>query len=120
MKGDDLSERFLAFGARIVKLVDALPDSPSGRHIGLQLLRSGTSAGANYEEARGAESTKYFVHKLGICLKEGRETRYWLNLIPLAALMPIERIGELSQECEELGLIIGKSVLTAKSKRGAS
>lgn len=66
MKGDDLSERFLDFAARIIRLVSALPRSAVGRHIAGQLLRSGTAVGANYEEARGAESKADFNHKLGI------------------------------------------------------
>ena len=76
MKGDDIAARLVALAVRVVKIVDALPDTLAGRHVAGQLLRSGTSPGANYEEARGAESRRDFVHKVGIALKELQETRY--------------------------------------------
>lgn len=65
----DLAERLLDYGARIVKLVSALPPTLIGRRIGDQLLRSGTAVGANYEEARAAESEADFVHKLQVAFK---------------------------------------------------
>jgi hypothetical protein len=70
MKGDDIAARLVALAVVVVKLVGALPDTPAGKHVAGQLLRSGTSPGANYEEARGAESRRDFVHKVGIALKE--------------------------------------------------
>ena len=79
VKGDDLSERFLTFAARIIRLVDALPQTVIGKHIYGQVIRSGTSAGANYEEARAAESNSDFAHKMSLALKELRETKYWLR-----------------------------------------
>jgi len=72
-KRRDLGERLLEYGARIIKLVESLPNTVVGRRVGDQLLRSGTSAGANYEEAQGAESKDDFIHKLQIALKELRE-----------------------------------------------
>ena len=66
--GDDLAERLIDFAVRIIKLVKMLPKTDVGRHIDGQLLRSGTSPGSNYEEARGAESRADFIHKLGIAL----------------------------------------------------
>jgi len=71
----------LDFACEIIKLVIQLNGSAVGRHIAGQLLRSSTSAGANYEEACGAESRPDFIHKLQIVLKELRETLYWLRLI---------------------------------------
>ncbi len=76
MKGDDISERLVDVAARVIKVVDALPQSIAGRHIADQLVRSATGAGANYEEARGAESRRDFVHKLGLALKELQEGGY--------------------------------------------
>src|SRR5437763_705166 len=73
-------ERLINF-ARVGKVVDALPDTRMGRHIGGQLVRSGTSPAPNYEEACAAESRADFVHKLSICLKELRESRSWIRLI---------------------------------------
>lgn len=72
----NLNYRLLEYGARVIKLVEFLPKTLVGRRIGDQLLRSGTSAGANYEEAQGAESKDVFVHKRQIALKELRESNY--------------------------------------------
>jgi len=80
-KGDQLSERLLDFVVKVIKIVDALPKTVAGRHIGGQLISAGTSCGANYEEACGAESRSDFVHKMSIVLKELKETRYWLRVI---------------------------------------
>src|SRR4051812_39716698 len=66
----DLEERLLEYAVRIIRLVDALPASPAGRHVANQLLRCGTSPLANHGEVQGAESRKDFIHKLGLCLKE--------------------------------------------------
>jgi len=81
MKGDDIAARLVALAMSVVKIVDALPEALAGRHVAGQLLRSGTSPGANYEEARGAESRRDFLHKVGIALKELQETRYWLRVV---------------------------------------
>jgi len=116
-KGDDLSGRLLDFTVHIIRLVQALPNSPVGKHIGGQLLRSGTSPGSNYEEARGAESRADFVHKLGIVLKELKETRFWLRVILRASVLDSSRVEPILCECEELCAIMAKSILTAKSKK---
>ena len=81
MKGDDIAERLVVLAVTVVKIVDGLPDTPAGKHVAGQLLRSGTSPGANYDEARGAESRRDFLHKVGIALKELQETRYWLRVV---------------------------------------
>ena len=78
---ENLSDRLLEFAARIVKPTLLLNRSMAGRHIAGQILRSGTSSDANYEEACGAESRAPFIHKMQIVLKELRETQYWLKLI---------------------------------------
>ncbi len=114
MKGDDLSDRFLNFAARIIRLVNALPKNAAARHIGGQLLRSGTSIGANYEEARGAESKADFNHKLGVSWKEARESWYWLRLVKRAKLVKPELIDSLLQESNEITAIIGKSLSTSR------
>jgi four helix bundle protein len=79
-KGDDIEERLIDFAVRIIKLTENLPNSLAGKHIAGQLLRSGASPAAHYAEARGAESTKDFVHKLKVCLKELNESRVWLKI----------------------------------------
>ena len=73
-RGEELEDRLLDFAARVGKVVDALPKTRLGRHIAGQLVRSGTSPAPNYAEACGAESKRDFTHKLGICLKELRES----------------------------------------------
>jgi four helix bundle protein len=95
------------------KVVDALPDTRVARHIAGQLVGSGTSPAPNYAEACAAESKKDFIHKLGIVLKEPRETRVWLRLIARAELLPLPRLNELIDECEQLNNIIGRSIITA-------
>lgn len=114
MKHDNLSDRMLDFAARVLKMADSLPRTPGGRHISDQVIRSSTSGGAHYEEACGTESRKDFIHKLGISLKELRETRYWLRLIIRTELIPPPKIQNLHRESDELCRIIGKSILTAK------
>lgn len=116
-KGDELADRLLDFTVRIIKLVNALPKTAVGKHVGGQLLRLGTSPGSNYEESRGAESRADFIHKLGIVLKELKESRYWLRVIHRSGIMPPQKVESLIQECEELCAIIAKSIFTAKAKR---
>ena len=118
MTPDELSERLLDFAARSGNVVDALPDTRLGRHIAGQLVRSGTSPAPNYEEACAAESRADFIHKLGIVLKELRESRCWLRLIIKRELLPEHRLTELWEEGTELCNIIGQSVVTAKANRG--
>lgn len=77
---DAMEERFIDFAARCGEVVDALPETRLGKHIAGQLVRSGTSPAPNYGEACAAESRADFVHKLGVVLKELRETRIWLKL----------------------------------------
>ena len=114
-RGDELEDRLLDFACRVGKVVDALPDTRLGRHIAGQLVRSGTSPAANYAEACAAESKKDFIHKLGITLKELRESRTWIKLILRSELLPSERMSDLLDEANQLCNIIGKSVVTAKS-----
>lgn len=114
---DELSERFLSFAANVVKLVSILDRTSVGRHLGSQLARSATSAGANYEEACGAESRADFVHKLQVVLKELRESLYWLRLIKKLDIKSASTMEMVIQEANELANIVAKSILTAKSKK---
>ena len=68
MKGDDISERLIEFAVRVLRLVDSLPKTLVGKHIGSQLARAATAAGANYEEGRGAESRADFIQQIRIKL----------------------------------------------------
>ena len=117
MTTDELIDRLINFAARVGKVVDALPDTRMGRHIGSQLVRSGTSPAPNYEEACAAESRADFVHKLSISLKELRESRCWIRLIIKTEMLPEHRMGELFDECNQLCNIIAQSIVTAKKRR---
>jgi four helix bundle protein len=112
-----LSERLLDFAVQIIRGAEKIRRNYVGRQIIGQLIDSSTSAGANYEEACGAESRSDFVHKLQIVLKELRESLFWLRLIERLELIPAEKLGELVQEGNELAKIIGKSIVTAKRNR---
>jgi len=98
-------------------MVDALPDNRLGRHVAGQLVRCGTSPPPNYEEARAAESRADFVHKLGICLNELRESRFWIRFTIRAELLPKARMADLLEECTQLCKIIAQSIVTAKGKK---
>jgi four helix bundle protein len=117
MKGDELADRLLDFAVRIIELSARLPKNPAGRHIASQIVQAGTSVGAHYEEARGAESKADFVHKLGVALKECRETRYWLKVILRAKLLSGGFPVDLLAEADALCAILGQSILTAKGRR---
>jgi four helix bundle protein len=91
----DLRERTYAFGLRIVLLVNKFPNTVGGRELTKQLIRSGTSIGANAEEADGASSRKDFIHKILIAKREATETRYWLRIIiDSKTLNNAQNIGE--------------------------
>ncbi len=115
-KGDDIEERLIDFAVRIVKLCDQLPRTQAGRHVAGQLLRSGTAPAAHYAEARGAESTNDFVHKLKICLKELNEARIWLKIIARSEMLPGSRLADITTECDELCRIINASIKTTLAK----
>lgn len=117
MTSDELAERLIKSAARVGKVVDALPDTRMGRHVGGQLVRSGTSPAPNYEEACAAESRADFAHKLSICLKELRESRSWIRLIIKTEMLKEHRMGDLLDECTQLCNIIAQSIVTAKQNR---
>ena len=120
MTPEELSERLWKFAARVGKAVDALPDTRLGRHVAGQLVRCGTAPPPNYDESCAAESRRDFVHKLGVALKELKETRGWLRFIVIAELLRAKRIAPLHEESQELIKILGKSISTAKSNRRPS
>lgn len=93
MTSEELRERLIDFGARVGKVVDALPDTRMGRHVAGQLVRSGTSPAPNHEEGCAAESRADFIHKLSICLKELRESRSWIRLIIKTEMLPEHRMA---------------------------
>jgi len=111
---NDLEDRLIDFAVRVIKVADRLPKTPVGKHIAGQLLRSGTSPAPNYAEARGAESTADFVHKLKIALKELNETSVWLRMVCRGELMAAELFTALIDENQQLCRILNASIKTAK------
>ena len=118
-KGSDIEDRLVDFGVRIVKLCGKIPSTTAGKHIGRQLVRSGTSPAPNYAEARGAESQKNFVHKLKIVLKKLNESRVWLKIIIRSELIKADRLSSLIEECDQLCKIIGASIQTSRRNIGS-
>ena len=110
----DLEDRLLGFSARIIRLVDALPNTRAANHLAGQLLRSRTSPYGNHGEVEAAESRKDFVHKLKICLKELKETRRWLRLVNNSKMLPEKRMTPILGETEELIRIFFTSIRTAE------
>ena len=111
----DLQDRLVDYAVRIIKLSESLPETRAGKHISLQILRSGTSPGPNHGEAQSAESRSDFVHKLKISLKELRETQVWLKIIAKAQMFHSTSLLEpLLKETDELIAILFKSIKTAK------
>ena len=111
---DDLNRRTKVFAVRVLKLVDALPKSASGRAIANQISRSGTSVGANYRAARRGRSKKEFIAKLGIVVEEVDETVYWLELIIETEMLPESKVADLLDEAEQLTRIFAKARKTAR------
>ncbi|AFY86494.1 MAG: hypothetical protein CLLPBCKN_003152 [Chroococcidiopsis cubana SAG 39.79] len=114
----DICDRAFQFSIRVVKLCSFLHKiSGVAREISKQLIRSGTSIGANVEESRAAQSPADFIHKLEIALKEARETRYWLKLIVATAIVPERRLLSLLSEINELMNIIAAIIIKSKQNR---
>ncbi|MEZ4865702.1 MAG: four helix bundle protein [Caldilineaceae bacterium] len=113
-KGDDIQERLIQFAARVIKACDTLPKTAAGKHIAGQLLRSGTSPAANHGEARSAESTADFIHKLKISTKELNESEVWLRIIIASDLIPRHMLDSLLDESTQLQRILNASIKTAR------
>lgn len=114
---NDLGDRTKRFGVRIIKLVRALPRTLDAKTIGAQLLRSGTSVGANYRSARRARRKREFIAKLGIVQEEADETEYWLELNIETDMLPTKKVQPLRQEAAELTAIIAQSIKTARTRK---
>jgi four helix bundle protein len=113
----DIQQRTFEFAKRIVNLVDRLPRTLAATEIGRQMLRSGTSVGANMQEADAAESRSDFIHKVSIALKEARETRYWLALVDATILSNDPEVQAQLQESTELTKILFTIIANARKNR---
>ena len=110
----DLEDRLVDYASLVVELTEALPSTRAGNHFAGQLLRSGTSPAPNYGEAQAAESRRDCVHKLGVCLKELRESRIWLRIVQRRTLLKASVVEPVLRETEELIRIFKTSIATAK------
>jgi four helix bundle protein len=112
----ELRHRTKLFGLRIVRMFVALPKTEEARVLGKQVLRSGTSVGANYREAHRSRSKAEFVAKLGDCLKELDETAYWLELLTESDIVPQTQLSSLQDETSQLLAIL--TTISKKTKDG--
>lgn len=113
----DLEDRLIDFTITCSNIIEELPSSKLANHIGGQLTRSSSSSALNYGEAQSAESTKDFVHKLKVVLKELRESRVCLKIILRKPLLPSSKLQMTLNECNELIAIFLKSIDTANRNR---
>ena len=113
----DLRQRTKAFALRVVRLYGSLPKTTVAQVIGKQVLRSGTSVGANYREAYRARSKAEFISIAGISLREVEETGYWFELLIESGIVPESKLSELQKECDELTAIFVSSIKKAKKSR---
>ena len=117
----DLEDRLLDYGAAIINFSRMLTADYAERHIGQQLLRSGTAPVSHHGEAQGAESLADFIHKLRLALKELRESDRWLKLIKRAEItVAPDDLSELLDETDQLIRIFVSSITTAEKRRRSS
>jgi len=109
MKAEDLKRRTKQFALRVLKLVAALPRTLAGKTIGGQLVRSGTSVGANYRAACRARSKLEFIAKIGIVEEEADESAFWMELIIESELLKLQQVQPLLDEANELAKIMASS-----------
>lgn len=113
----EIGQRAFAFAVRVVKLCRALEKAPGvSRTLANQLLRSGTSVGANLEESKGGQSRADFVAKVFIALKEARETHYWLRLLIASEIIAESQLEPLLDECNQLIAIL--TTIAKKTRAG--
>ena len=117
MKENLTYQKAMSFAIRIVNVYKFLTEEKAERVMSKQLLRSGTSIGANYSEALSAESNLDFIHKLAISQKETNETSFWLELLYRTEYLTEKQYESLDSDCTELCKIITSIILTAKQKK---
>jgi four helix bundle protein len=118
MTRDEMKNRTKAYANRVVKLCSALPENWIARTLGRQLLRSGTSVGANYRAVCRAKSNPDFINKLRIVEEECDESLFWMELLVDNNLVKAGRLDELMKEADELFAIVVSSAKTARASNG--
>lgn len=119
MNEKELKERTKQFALWVMKLVDALPNTVSGRAVANQLVRAGTSVGANYRAACRGRSKAEFAAKLGTVAEEADECCFWLELIMDGEMLPRAQVAALHREADELTAIFVASIRTARGLSNA-
>ena len=117
MDKEAMKQRTKQFALRVIRLVESLPTGRTAEVIGRQLLRSGTSVGANYRAACRAKSTADFISKMGTVEEEADESLFWMELLVEAGTVPAKRLEALMQENDELLAIVVASINTAKRRK---
>ncbi len=117
MKPEECKQRAKTFAVRVIKLVDSFPNSRSPKVIANQLLRSGTSVGANYRAVCCAKSRADFISKLGTVGEECDETIYWMELLMEAGKMKAAQLSPLMKEADEIWALVCASLNTARSRK---
>lgn len=112
----DLEERTGRFGEEVISFSKKIPDNTINKSLISQLIRSGTSIGANYCEADDSESKKDFIHKISICRKESREVKHWFRMVAISAPELKEEARRLWKEAQELNLIFSAIIRKKKEK----
>ena len=116
MDQEAMKQRTKQFSVNVIDFYESLPDKYTARRIGDQLLRSGTSVGANYRAARRARSRKEFISKLGTVEEEADESLIWMELLVESNIVPRDRLVDLWKEGNEILSIIVATIKSAKSK----
>ncbi len=112
---NDLKDRTKQFALRIIRLFGSLPKTTEAQVLGKQVLRSGTSVGANYREAHRGRSKAEFIAKCGDSLKELEESAYWLELLVDAEIVSAEKLAPLRDECDQLTAIFVTIIKKARA-----
>src|SRR5213593_1949821 len=113
----DLKKRTKTFALRVIRLVEALPKSRTADVIGKQLLKCGTSVGANYRASCRAKSQADFIAKMGIVEEEADESLYWMEVLVDANIVPPTAVAELSDEGDQIVAIVVSSINTARGTK---
>ena len=115
MNKQELENRLIDFAATIIIVASKFEKNYAGNHLAGQIIRSGTSPALNYGEAQSAESSKDFIHKMNIALKEANETEYWLMLLKDSEYINEESFTSIHKDCDELIRLLASIVKTTKS-----
>ncbi len=119
MTKEEMKARTKKYALRVIKAVQALPENRVANVLGSQLLRSGTSVGANYRAACRAKSTADFINKLKIVEEEGDESLFWMELLVESGTTPLPKLGELMQEGDEIVAIVVAALKTTRTTAGS-